>query len=253
MGKETASASSASSKLNHDIQKDDNHELKEQGLPSLPSWKNNWRPLDIYVSLMSNSTKLIGWDAKKMNPRLERVDEQVIQNQRKQNEEQQIYFLDKAIDFVIINAILPSNSTNPKQDLYKLALSSLKEQRNIYTMGAEEVNNNKKVYGFGGEKMMMTTKPSLGQEHLNQLSAWFIPSPTVHNALRSTVSWTYSIEGPLFPPIKRAVVDCIPLSQQNVNSAMKSTIIWFLKDENMRKVVKGSTQGYVSRIQTDDV
>ena len=255
MGKET-SPSSSSSKLDH-IEKDQNQESKEKGESPLLSWKNKWRPLDIYMSFMSNSTKLIGWDAKKMNPRLERIDEQIIQKQRKINEEKQFYFLDKVVDFVIINTIVPSNSTNPKKDVYELALSSLKQQRNIYTMGGEEENkpdnNSKKFYGFGGKKMMMMAKPSLGQQHLNQFSTWFIPSPTVHNALRSTISWTYSIEGPLFPPIKRAVIDCIPLSQENVNHATKSTILWFLQDENMRKVVKGSTRGYVSRIQTDDI
>lgn len=103
------------------------------------------------------------------------------------------------------------------------------------------------------KKHSIVNASSLGSSQLNGLFSWFIPSPTMHNALLPTVLWTISPISPTYPDggplrgrINRSVCDLIPLSQSLLDGVMKQNILWVLSDESWRESVKGSSRNYLS-------
>ena len=85
---------------------------------------------------------------------------------------------------------------------------------------------------------------ALGNVQLVQLGQWFIPSPVVHHSLLLLVVGLPM--GALNEPILRATANLIPLSQNNLNNVMKSTILLFLKDKHWQSVINNSTKGYIA-------
>ena len=102
---------------------------------------------------------------------------------------------------------------------------------------------------------------SLGCHQVNSLSAWFIPSDTMHNSILPTVLWSitkprtppYNLPhgGPLYRQISRSMVNLVPLGQPLVDVAVKSNVLYVLKDLTIQGWVKGATNGYVSNMQSD--
>ena len=102
-------------------------------------------------------------------------------------------------------------------------------------------------------KYSIVNASSLGSSQLNGLFSWFIPSPTMHDALLPTVLWTiaplsstFPEGGPLRGRINRSVCDLIPLSQSLLDGVMKQNILWVLSDESWRESVKGSSRNYLN-------
>ena len=164
--------------------------------------------------------------------------------------------------------------------LYQNLLGSIKYQRDAYFMGekyAEERQSFRAVEDEKGKKTLafpfgpITKKMTTYEHHLEKqpilpqittasvqltnLAEWFIPSPTMHNALLPTVLWTISPppnSGPLRKQAARASSDLIPLSQPVLDRAMKNSLVWVLNNSKWRESIKGSTRGLVGRLQEDD-
>jgi hypothetical protein len=105
---------------------------------------------------------------------------------------------------------------------------------------------------------------SLASIHLQGFVNWFIPSKTMVDLVRPTVFWTLSPPslttrsslsssqgGPLYTPLVQAITNLIPLSQTMVDQIFKDNLIHLLKSPEWRLWVKGTTGGYVSRLQRD--
>lgn len=154
--------------------------------------------------------------------------------------------------------------------LYQNVLSTLKYQRDLYIMGKETADTNKikregtqfiQTIDFKSYQDFMPSMPilindSLGKRQLNDIANWFIPSKTMHDAILPTVLWTLSEPNPLQPgggvlrrQFSRSMIDLIPLSQHLLDSSLKSTILWAMKDESMKMNVKGSSLSYLGGTQ----
>lgn len=163
--------------------------------------------------------------------------------------------------------------------LYQNVLSTLKFQRDVYIMGEDFADkNSKKRNSFlpGDDKPSRIAKPmhvykdfippspkvgadSLANKQLIDIATWFIPSKTMYDSLRPTILWTISQPnssqpdgGVLRHQFHRSVIDLIPLSQPLLDSSLKSTIKWFLKDDTMKMSVKGSSLSYLGGAQNHD-
>jgi len=149
-------------------------------------------------------------------------------------------------------------------DLYQLALRSLLWQRDNYLVGrnyADErsAQRRKQKQVLDAHQLsasvdlpfsrMPYDATALGNLQLVRLGSWFIPSPTVHRSLLPIVVGLPT--GPLNEPILRATANLIPMSQSNLDNVMKSRILWFLKDEHWRSVIKNSTKGYIANTYRD--
>ena len=97
--------------------------------------------------------------------------------------------------------------------------------------------------------------------YLQGLADWFIPSKTMVDLVRPTVIWTVSPPsprsslwnhtGPLYTPLVQAVTNLIPLSQSMIDQIFKDSVLNLLKSPEWRHWVKGTTGGYVSKLQRD--
>lgn len=149
-------------------------------------------------------------------------------------------------------------------ELYQLALRSLLFQRDNYLVGkdyADQRNAQRRhqqrlhsVAPFRPSlhlplSRMPDDATALGNLQIGGLLQWFIPSPTVHRALLPIVVGLPT--GALNEPILRAVANLIPLAQPNLDNVVKERIIWFLKDEHWRGVIKNSTKGYIANTYRD--
>ncbi len=97
---------------------------------------------------------------------------------------------------------------------------------------------------------------SLCNQQLNGILSWFIPSPTVYDSLLPNVLYTISPPSPLQPQggplrrrINRSVCDLIPMSQNLLNDAVQSNVMWVLTDSSWRESVKGSSRNYFTANQ----
>jgi hypothetical protein len=84
---------------------------------------------------------------------------------------------------------------------------------------------------------------ALGSIQLVHLGSWFIPSPTVKNALLPIVVSLPS--GALREPILNATVNAIPLAQPLLDQAVKYSMLQFIKNPDWREVIKNRTRGYI--------
>jgi hypothetical protein len=157
--------------------------------------------------------------------------------------------------------------------LYQNVLSTLKYQRDMYIMGKETADKNRIKRQNTQSLPAMEVKPnndiiqsmpllineSLGKQQLNDIASWFIPSKTMHDAILPTILWTLSEPNPLQPgggvlrrQFSRSIIDLIPLSQPLLDSSLKSTILWALKDESIKMGVRGSSLSYLGGTQKND-
>lgn len=157
------------------------------------------------------------------------------------------------------------DATMRNTELYQLALRSLLWQRDNYLVGRDYADQRSSIRRK--QKQMRDTHQltntsmnlpfsqmpydatALGNVQLTRLGSWFIPSPVVHRSLLPIVVGLPT--GPLNEPILRAVVNLIPMSQNNLDNVMKSRILWFLKDEHWRDVIKNNTKGYIANTYRD--
>mmetsp|Transcript_11353 Transcript_11353/g.15282 ORF Transcript_11353/g.15282 Transcript_11353/m.15282 type:complete len:367 (+) Transcript_11353:112-1212(+) len=92
---------------------------------------------------------------------------------------------------------------------------------------------------------ILDPQTSFGKTQLVDLGKWFIPSPTVYDALKPTVLWLSGSDGPLYQPALQSILSTIQLSQDNLNWVMKNNIMWYLQDDAFRARAKGMTRGYI--------
>lgn len=157
-----------------------------------------------------------------------------------------------------------SSTTMRNTELYQLALRSLLWQRDNYLVGRDYADERSALRRKQKQLLqnhqldtlvdlpfsrMPFDATALGNLQLVRLGSWFIPSPVVHRSLLPIVVGLPS--GPLNEPILRATANLIPMSQNNLDNVMKSRILWFLKDERWRSVIKNSTKGYIANTYRD--
>ena len=149
-------------------------------------------------------------------------------------------------------------------ELYQLALRSLLFQRDNYLVGKDYADQRnaqrRRQQQLHSSVPVQPSLPlpfsrmpydatALGCMQIGGLLQWFIPSPTVHRALLPIVVGLPT--GALNEPILRAVANLIPLAQPYLNNVVKERILWFLKDEYWRGVIKNSTKGYIADTYRD--
>ncbi len=135
----------------------------------------------------------------------------------------------------------------------------------VTTVSSNKSKNGQRE-GFGGrtqtQKQKIQPSSTLALQHLTTISTWFIPSPTMHNALLYPVLWTLAPPmaspyylpdgGPLRKQIVTSTAALIPLSQSLLDRTMKNSIIWFLTNPNWKDLVKGSTANLVGSNSNQD-
>lgn len=160
-----------------------------------------------------------------------------------------------------------ADATMRNTELYQLALRSLLWQRDNYLVGREyadergaerrKLKQTQDAHQVGPTSSsfelpffrMPYDATALGNVQLVRLGSWFIPSQTVQRALLPIVVGLPT--GPLNEPIKKATANLIPMSQNNLDNIVKSRVLWFLKDEHWRSVIKNSTEGYIANTYRD--
>jgi len=85
---------------------------------------------------------------------------------------------------------------------------------------------------------------ALGSEQIAQIGASFLPSDTVRLALLPIVVQlpTHTLYGPI---VQSVVASGVPLAQDPVNQAIRSSLMWFLKDPEMRRMIKEQTRNLI--------
>jgi len=210
---------------------------------------------------------LLGIAAKEVTKRLLQREE-LHEGRNQTEEEDTIESVERAAIGAAVSGLSADRSTGSTTmrdtELYKLALRSMLWQRDNYLVGrdyADERSAQRRK-----QKQMLETHQldvsvalpfsripydatALGNIQLARLGSWFIPSQTVHRALLPIVVGLPN--GPLNEPILRATANLIPMSQSNLDNVVKSRILWFLKDEKWRTVIKNSTNGYIAKTYRD--
>jgi hypothetical protein len=171
-----------------------------------------------------------------------------------------------AVDNASIGGVeIPHDApTMRNSELYQLALRSLLFQRDNYLVGKDyaDLRNTQRrrqqqlhsAVPFQSSLDLPFSRipydaTGLGNLQIGGLLQWFIPSPTVHRALLPIVVGLPT--GALNEPILRAVANLIPLAQPNLDNVVKGRLLWFLKDEHWRGVIKNSTKGYIANTYRD--
>jgi hypothetical protein len=218
---------------------------------------------------------LLGIAAKEVTKQLMHMEEQREGAEREEKEEEaspdrelvEGMLKKAAVDSATVGGTdVPQNEpTMRDSELYKLALRSLLFQRDNYLVGKDYADQ-RNAQRRRQQLLLDSALPfppslnlpfsripydatALGNLQIGGLLQWFIPSPTVHRALLPIVVGLPT--GALNEPILRAVANLIPLAQPNLDNVVKERIIWFLKDEHWRGVIKNSTKGYIANTYRD--
>lgn len=154
--------------------------------------------------------------------------------------------VEKPIEQVLEN--LPKDTKQIRQlPFYNMTLESLQWQRDNYLVGNQYANQRKKERPFNIGPPPVNQIPfnpdTLGNIQIINLGSWFIPSPTVKDALLPLI---VSLPlGTLKEPITNAVVNAIPLAQPVLDRAVKNSILDFMQNPYWREVIKNRTRGYI--------
>lgn len=146
---------------------------------------------------------------------------------------------------------LPSTAEQVRDlPFYNSTLNALKYQRDNYLVGTMHAERRRKQR----EADPLITAPlnhqitydamALGSVQTIKLGSWFVPSPTVRDALLPIVVRLPS--GVLREPILNAAVNAIPLGQPSLNRVVKDSLLQFMDDPSWRKVMKSQTNTYIS-------
>jgi hypothetical protein len=150
-----------------------------------------------------------------------------------------------------------------KTELYKIALNNLQWQRDNYLVGKDYADQREQLRRLGSDvsleqkaldrRMMPRQIPfydtALGNIQLSALGSWFIPSNAVHYSVLPMVLDLPL--GPMYVPTLRATANLIPLSQGNLDKVLKMQIMWILKNQEWRDLIKSSTKGYIVNTYVD--
>jgi hypothetical protein len=150
-------------------------------------------------------------------------------------------------------------------ELYKLALRSVEWQRDNYLVGQDYADRRRRERRQDEQDLspeLKTQLPpdfryrnilydstALGNQQLAGLFSWFIPSPVVHQQALGLVLSLPS--GPLNEPILKATVNLVPMAQTPLDTVVKNSILWFLKDDHWKDVIKRSAHGYIAQTYRD--
>lgn len=151
-----------------------------------------------------------------------------------------------------------------KTELYKVALNNLQWQRDNYLVGKDYADRRKLLRTQSSEDataeqtafnrgMLQQQIPfyatALGNIQLSALGSWFIPSNAVHY---SVLPFVLDLPlGSMYVPILKATANLIPLSQGNLDKVLKTQIMWILKNQQWRDLIKSSTKGYIVNTYVD--
>lgn len=125
-------------------------------------------------------------------------------------------------------------------------------QRDNYFLGQEFANlrKNERRSGIIQIAPGASSYTSLGDIQIAHLGSWFIPSPTVKNALQPFVIALPN--DTLRDPIRNAISNAIPLAQPQLNSVAKSSLLRLMKESQTREIIKNYTRGFIHNIHTDN-
>jgi len=152
---------------------------------------------------------------------------------------------------------LPQDSKEVRElPFYDAALQAIQYQRDNYLVGSgyarsqqqRRTNSISQPLALSDSLRHFSSLPydsnALGSIQIAQLGSWFIPSPTVKDALLPIVLTLPS--GSLRSPILNSTVNAIPLAQPLVDHAVKSSLMTFMSNSEWRQVIKLRTQGLIS-------
>eukprot|EP00980_Cylindrotheca_fusiformis_P007080 scaffold1482_cov120-Cylindrotheca_fusiformis.AAC.22 len=143
------------------------------------------------------------------------------------------------------------NTPEQVRDLpfYDSTLNALKYQRDNYLVGElyaerRRRQRDKDPFAPAALNRMPYDARALGSVQTIKLGSWFIPSPTVRDALLPIVVGLPS--GVLREPILNATVNAIPLAQPSLDRVVKYSLLQFMDDPQWREVMKSQTNTYIS-------
>lgn len=138
---------------------------------------------------------------------------------------------------------LPSSRTEIRNlPFYGSTLEALKYQRDNYLVGTKFAEEKKK--SDRPSIRMPYDGTALGSIQTVNLGSWFIPSPTVKNAVLPIILSLPS--GTLREPILNATVNTIPLAQPSLNQVVKDSMLQVMEDPYWRDVMKSRTNTYIT-------
>ena len=91
-----------------------------------------------------------------------------------------------------------------------------------------------------------------GHPFLTDYAEWYIKSNYAVDLLRPTAAWLASRNGPMMQPAIQSMAGTIPMMQPTADDAMRSNVLWMLKDQEWKDWAKSLTTQYVSRSQKDN-
>jgi hypothetical protein len=143
---------------------------------------------------------------------------------------------------------LPSNPEEiRKLPFYDATLQTLQWQRDNYLVGTDYADQRKleRPLRISPIPRMPYDATALGSIQIVNLGSWFIPSPTVKDALLPIVVSLPS--GALKEPITNAVANAVPLAQPQLDRVVKNSLKAFMQNPHWRQVIKNRTKGYIGR------
>eukprot|EP00934_Nitzschia_sp_Nitz4_P002335 Nitzschia sp. Nitz4//scaffold82_size85912//56323//56940//NITZ4_005147-RA/size85912-processed-gene-0.14-mRNA-1//1//CDS//3329558853//2335//frame0 len=155
--------------------------------------------------------------------------------------------LDKTVSQV--DGKFPSNAEDVRSlPFYNSTLDAIKYQRDNYLVGSEyasrrQRDRNRNILSNPDKPIPFDSK-ALGNEQIVNLGAWFIPSPTIQNALLPVVVSLPS--GVLRETITNTVANAIPLAQPLLDDAVKWSLMQVLDNPEWRQLIKNRAGGYMS-------
>lgn len=135
---------------------------------------------------------------------------------------------------------------------YDSALNALRFQRDNYLVGPKYAGRRQRLRDRGILNYPFYRMPfestALGNIQIVGVGASFIPSATIKDALLPIVVSLPS--GALKDTITDAVANAIPLAQPQLDRAVKYSLLTFMDNPDMRRMIKSRAGGYM--ISRDD-
>ena len=135
--------------------------------------------------------------------------------------------------------------------LYGTILQTVQWQRDNYLMGQDYADKRKIAReirpGFLFLPRLGPVKSdpkALGNIQIAQLGSWFIPSPSVKEALMPII--LQQPRGSLYQPALSGIIGLIDSQQSNIDAMVKQSVLDMLEQERWRHLVMNSTKGYIA-------
>jgi hypothetical protein len=150
---------------------------------------------------------------------------------------------------------LPSDAASVRNlAFYDSTVRAIQWQRDNYLVGTDYAEQRTREREYDVAPPIINEMPfdatALGSMQIIRLGSWFIPSPTVKNALMPIVLPLPT--GALYQPALNAAAHALPLAQDDLNRVVKNSMMQFISNPHWREVIKNGTNRYMGSRESNN-